>query len=62
MVRALLGAMVEISMAQTAVSLWNTLNPLTTYKIGINEQVLPEIKKWRIELNWNNIRNYWLTQ
>lgn len=50
MTRALFGAMVEnIYGTNKAVSLWNTLNPLTTYKIGINEQVLPEIRKWRIE-------------
>ena len=50
MARALSGAMVEnIYGTNKAVSLWNTLNPLTTYKIGINEQVLPEIRKWRIE-------------
>ena len=50
MARALFGAMVEnIYGTNKAVSLWNTLNPLTTYKIGINEQVLPEIRKWRIE-------------
>lgn len=50
MVRAMLGAMVEnIYGTNKAVSLWNTLNPLTTYKVGIDEQVLPQIKKWRIE-------------
>lgn len=50
MVRAMLGAMVEnIYGTNKAVPLWNTLNPLTTYKVGIDEQVLPQIKKWRIE-------------
>lgn len=50
MVRAILGAMVEnIYGTDKAVPLWNTLNPLTTYKIGIGEQVLPQIKRWRIE-------------
>lgn len=50
MVRALLGAMVENIHGTSNVSaLWNTLNPLTSYKIGINEDVLPEIRKWRIE-------------
>ena len=49
-VRALLGAMIEnIYGGNKALSLWNTLNPLTFYRIGIEEQVLPEIKKWRIE-------------
>lgn len=50
MVRAILGAMIEnIYGANKVLPLWNTLNPLTSYKIGIDEQVLPEIKKWRIE-------------
>lgn len=50
MVRALLGAMIEnIYGTNKTLSLWNTLNPLTSYKVGINEQVLPEIRKWRIE-------------
>lgn len=50
MARTLFGAMTEnIYGTNKAVSLWNTPNPLTTYKIGINEQVLPEIRKWRIE-------------
>ena len=50
MVRALLGAMVENIHGTSNVSaLWNALNPLTSYKIGINEDVLPEIMKWRIE-------------
>lgn len=50
MVRAMLGAITEsIYGANKAIPLWNTLNPLTSYKIGIDEQVLPEIKKWRIE-------------
>lgn len=50
MVRALLGAMIEnIYGTSKALSLWNTLNPLTSYKVGVGEQVLPEIKKWRIE-------------
>lgn len=50
MVRAILGAMIEnIYGANKVLPLRNTLNPLTSYKIGIDEQVLPEIKKWRIE-------------
>lgn len=50
MVRAMLGAIIEnIYDANKAKPLWNTLNPLTSYKIGIDERVLPEIKKWRIE-------------
>lgn len=50
MVRAILGAMIEnIYGTNKVLPLWNTLNPLTSYKIGIDEQVLPEIKKWRIE-------------
>ena len=50
MVRAMLGAMVEnLYGTNKTMSLWNTLNPLTTYKVGIDEQVLPQIKKWRIE-------------
>ena len=50
MVRAMLGAMIEnIYGANKAMPLWNTLNPLTTYKVGIDEQSLPQIKKWKIE-------------
>ena len=50
MVRAMLGAMIEnIYGANKAMPLWNTLNPLTTYKVGIDEQALPQIKKWKIE-------------
>ena len=50
MVRALLGAMVEnIYGTNKALPLWNTLNPLTLYNVKIDKQVLPEVRKWRIQ-------------
>lgn len=50
MVRALLGTIIEndCGMAK-AQPLWDSLNPVTVYKLGINEDTLPNKKKWRIE-------------
>lgn len=50
MVRALLGTIIEndCGMAK-AQPLWDSLNPVTVYKLGISEDALPNKKKWRIE-------------
>ena len=49
MPRALLGAMIEnIWDEELAKPLRDNLNPITTYNIGIDKQVLPEIQKWNI--------------
>lgn len=47
--RALTGALIEhIGGAKYTASLYETLNPFSSYSYGISENVLPEIKKWRI--------------
>ena len=49
MSRALLGAIIEnIWDKELAKPLRDSLNPITTYNIGINKEVLPEIQKWNI--------------
>ena len=49
MVRALLGTIIEndCGMAK-AQPLWDSLNPVTVYKLGISEDALPNKKKWKI--------------
>jgi hypothetical protein len=47
---ALLGAILEIIKPQEDTSmLFKKLNPLTTYKLGISEEILPKQKKWNIQ-------------
>lgn len=46
--RALLGAMLEM-IGKKVRELMSTLNPITKYKFGISEKVLPTIKSWNIE-------------
>lgn len=48
--RALLGATLEkhLQDAQNAAKLFETLNPLTIYKLGISDALLPNKTKWRI--------------
>lgn len=47
--RALLGALLEnISNKKGAVALRQTLNPLTTYRLGISAKVLPNRAAWHI--------------
>lgn len=46
---ALLGAILENACPDEDISiLFNTINHLTTYKLGISETVLPNSKKWHI--------------
>lgn len=48
--RALAGALIEhVWGGECIESLYETLNPFSSYSFGINEDVLPEIKKWRIK-------------
>jgi hypothetical protein len=48
--RALLGAVLEqLGENQLATQLQNSLNPLTTYKIGLSALILPNRAKWRIQ-------------
>lgn len=47
--RALAGALIEhVWGTECTAGLYETLNPFSSYSYGINEDVLPEIKKWRI--------------
>jgi hypothetical protein len=49
-VRVLLGAILDlINEVQLSEALFETLNPLTNYKIRISEEVLPNKKKWKIK-------------
>lgn len=48
-VKALLGAILELSKNQSSIeSLKANLNPLTTYKLGLKEGTLPTAAKWNI--------------
>ena len=48
--RALLGAMLEVlGENKLAAKLQASLNPLTTYKLGLSELALPNRAKWRIQ-------------
>lgn len=48
--RALFGAMVEnLWGEESARSLYESLNPLSYFLFGIDETVLPQMKKWRIK-------------
>ena len=47
-VRAIVGAILDETDTKTDI-LYNSLNPATVYKIGLNEEVLPNRKKWRIQ-------------
>lgn len=47
--RALTGAMIEnLWGVDQAKPLYDSLNPVTSYRMGIDEAVLPAIKRWRI--------------
>ncbi|MFW5887894.1 MAG: DUF6088 family protein [Bacteriovoracia bacterium] len=48
MVRALLGAIMEKIGNTLFESLQRTLNPLTSYNVGIDEKILPNKDRWRI--------------
>jgi hypothetical protein len=48
MVRALLGAILEKNGHSKIDRLKQSLNPLSSYKIGVDEKTLPNIKNWRI--------------
>jgi hypothetical protein len=48
-VRALVGSILEKNYPDIAESLLKTLNPLTTYKLGVDESVVPNKKKWNIK-------------
>jgi hypothetical protein len=48
--QALLGAVLEsMGMKKYTVKLKDNLNPLSTYKLGINEDILPERVRWNIK-------------
>ncbi|HZJ36026.1 MAG TPA: DUF6088 family protein [Gillisia sp.] len=47
--KALLGAILEFSKKKNSIeSLKTNLNPLTSYKLGIKEEILPTAPKWNI--------------
>jgi hypothetical protein len=48
-VRALVGAILDNKFPNLTYSLLKTLNPLTTYKLGIDEYIMPNKKKWNIK-------------
>lgn len=48
-VRALVGAILDKKFPNLAESLLKTLNPLTIYKLGIDEYIMPNKKKWNIK-------------
>lgn len=48
-VRAIVGAIMEaIGKHSIAASIKNTLNPLTEYRIGIDQSILPSLSNWNI--------------
>ena len=48
--RALLGAILElIEGSEYTKKLRKTLNNITSYKIGINPEIIPNKKKWNIQ-------------
>ena len=48
--RALVGALFELlGNDLAATKLYKTLNPLSSYKLGIREEILPNKNKWKIE-------------
>ncbi len=47
-VRAIVGAILDETDTKTDI-LYNSLNPATVYKIGLNDEVLPNRKKWRVQ-------------
>lgn len=47
-VRAMLGAILDVQFTELARNLKDSLNPLTSYKIGISDKVLPNRSEWRI--------------
>ncbi len=49
-VRAIIGAIFELmNIDKYSVELYKTLNPLTTYKLKVEDNVLPNKKKWKIK-------------
>lgn len=48
-VRALLGAIIEIKHLKESSELFETLNPLTVYKLNISEMILPNKRRWKIK-------------
>jgi hypothetical protein len=48
-VRALLGAILETSDRKNAKQLMETLNPLSTYNLGLSQELLPNRQKWKIK-------------
>lgn len=47
-VRALLGAILELKNNSAAESIKSSLNPVTTYKLGIDKKILPNKENWGI--------------
>ena len=47
--RALLGALIEEKYPKESQKLAKTLNSLTTYQIGISDELLPNKKRWKIK-------------
>ena len=48
-VRAIVGAILDEKNDIDTNTLYQSLNPATTYKIGLNEEALPNRKKWRVQ-------------
>jgi len=47
-VRALVGSILEKKFPEMALTLLKTLNSLTTYKLGIDQVIIPNLVKWKI--------------
>ena len=48
-VRAIVGAILDEIKDTDTIALYQSLNPATVYKIGLNDEALPNRKKWRVQ-------------
>ena len=48
-VRALVGSMLEKKYPEMGEALLKTLNSLTTYKLGVDKTLIPNMEKWKIK-------------
>lgn len=48
-IRALVGSILEKKFPELSLTLFKTLNSLTTYKLGFDEGIISNMKKWKIK-------------